>query len=467
MPQPQKYTPGFNFTDYQTASPTTPLPANEVDSELTEVQISINQICDNLAEIQRDDGALRNSSVGPDQLQPGMSVGVNSFSPWFSGHNYLVNNCVSINNAFYYCRQGHLSSNSFSADLAAGDWGLILDLTPYFTASIASLISPISFRNVFSNGDMRVAQAGTSFAGLGSLAYTLDGWFGRTFNTTTSLTHSQQAGAQATDGVVYPNVLRVQRTAAQTNTSQHTVGFIIPSEDVQRYAGKSCQLSFCVRKGANFSAVGNLLGVSVQQGSGVDQGSAAYTAVSWTNQTQVLNQTQTINSTLTRYTIPLSFLSTTNEIAGEFSFTPVGTAGANDYFEITGLQLEVGTAATMFEQIPFADALRKAKRTYRKSFPYAVAPVQNSGNTAGALAIMTQASSAFGGSFEFDVPMLKAPAVTTYNPSAANANWRDVTNSGDKTVTVASATADRVLLTGASGVANAFNQIHYVADARL
>ena len=67
--------------------------------------------------------------------------------------------------------------------------------------------------------------------------------------------------------------------------------------------------------------------------------------------------------------------------------------------------------------------------------------------------------------------MFIAPTVTTYNPSAANANWRDVTGSADIAATVDPSTAigpTGVEVTSASVATQGHNLcIHAVLDGSL
>ena len=112
--------------------------------------------------------------------------------------------------------------------------------------------------------------------------------------------------------------------------------------------------------------------------------------------------------------------------------------------------------------------LDRCRRYYRKSFQLATAPAQNVGSNIGAAFAMSHvAAAAFAAKVEFDNNMRAAPTVTTYNPAAANANWRDVTNGADRTVTVGDQSDSGFTLTGTAGAAAALNYIHWQASAEL
>jgi hypothetical protein len=111
-------------------------------------------------------------------------------------------------------------------------------------------------------------------------------------------------------------------------------------------AGKTVTLSFYARAGANYSAASNALSVTVLQGTGTDQNFWN----GYTGQTTAFTGTATLTTTWQRFTVSGSFASTTTELGFYFSETPVGTAGTNDYFEVTGVQLELGSTATAFSR---------------------------------------------------------------------------------------------------------------------
>lgn len=137
MAQPIPYVRGFSFTDFQTVNPVTPLPGDQVDTELNAIQQTLGQLCANIALIQRDDGQLANLSVGAEQLKTSLSFGINSATNWQSGVNYGLRDGVWINNKLYTCVVAH-TSTVFATNLASGYWQLILDFDVYVAAAAAS-----------------------------------------------------------------------------------------------------------------------------------------------------------------------------------------------------------------------------------------------------------------------------------------------------------------------------------------
>lgn len=138
MSQPTAYYPSYNFTQYQTSHPATPLPGASVDSELFAVSTSITEICTNLALIQNSDGTLGNQTVGFNQLQPGLTIGLTTpATNWLTATAYTVNNVVYQSNSIYICAKSH-TSTVFATDLAAGDWVLFINTGQYVTAAAAS-----------------------------------------------------------------------------------------------------------------------------------------------------------------------------------------------------------------------------------------------------------------------------------------------------------------------------------------
>jgi hypothetical protein len=64
----------------------------------------------------------------------------------------------------------------------------------------------------------------------------------------------------------------------------------------------------------------------------------------------VLNSTATLTTSWARYSYTVTLASTVTEFGVNFLFTPVGTAGAADSYDITGLQIELGSVATNFKR---------------------------------------------------------------------------------------------------------------------
>ena len=202
-------------------------------------------------------------------------------------------------------------------------------------------------KNAVINGGMDIWQRGTSVAIAASsgVTYTADRWC--TFSgANQALTISRQATADTTN---LPNIqycARYQRNSGQTGTSVLYFAQSLETVNSIAFAGKQVTVSFYVRAGANFSpASGNLVAI-VYSGTGTDQN----VLTSYTGQTTVASTATNLTTTWQRISITGTVAVTATELSLSFNMTPVGTAGANDYFEITGVQVELGSTATTFSR---------------------------------------------------------------------------------------------------------------------
>jgi hypothetical protein len=214
-----------------------------------------------------------------------------------------------------------------------------------FTSSTLSLAAG---KNPIINGGADVWARGTSVsvAALAAPAYTADRLMASP-NTNNALTISRQATSDTTNLPSIQYCLRFQRNSGQTGTGQVNLSQSIETTNSIPFAGKTVTFSFYARKGANYSANSNTLGVQLFTGTGTDQNIAT---TGFTGFATPINSSATLTATWQRFTFTGTLAATTTQIAPYFIFTPTGTAGANDYFEITGLQLELGSVATTFSR---------------------------------------------------------------------------------------------------------------------
>jgi hypothetical protein len=127
--QPTAYDRQASFTTIQQEFPTDPLPGDDLDAELNAVKQTLDEILNNLALIQRDDGALANESVGLDQLSSDIELGYRAPSIWAAATEYDAFDAVFYAQKFYNCLEAHTSSGAFSTDLADLKWEVIADFT--------------------------------------------------------------------------------------------------------------------------------------------------------------------------------------------------------------------------------------------------------------------------------------------------------------------------------------------------
>ena len=196
-------------------------------------------------------------------------------------------------------------------------------------------------KNGVINGGMDIWQRGTSFSYSAAVGYFADRWYGYCVP---AGTFSRQATNDTTN---LPNIqycARIQRNSGNTSTGLIQISQSFESVNSYFLVGKLATLSFYARKGANYSEANSQISVGAQSGTGTDQNiQTGYTGAS-----NFVSGVATLTTTWQRFTYTGQVSTSGTEIGVYFGFTPSGTAGAADYFEITGVQLELGSVATVF-----------------------------------------------------------------------------------------------------------------------
>jgi hypothetical protein len=192
--------------------------------------------------------------------------------------------------------------------------------------------------NPIINGGFDIWQRGTSIAGSASVyLYTADRW---QMNAISTFTVSRQATGDSTN---LPNIqycARVQRNNGSTSTTANRIIQNLETVNSIPYAGKTVTVSFYARKGADFSGASSEMRIFFGSGTGTDEnrGVGGYTGAA-----TIFDSAATLTTTWQRFVFTGTVASTATELAMYLYYTPVGTAGANDWFEVTGVQIDVGT----------------------------------------------------------------------------------------------------------------------------
>jgi hypothetical protein len=238
--------------------------------------------------------------------------------------------------------------------LGIGSTGQVLTVTAgapaWETASSGS--SYVAGKNFFINGGMDVWQRGTSFA-VTTAVYTADRWQG--WSQGPLSTFSRQATADTTNLPFIQYCARGQRNSGQTLTNAIVWQGTIETANSVPLAGKQVTVSFYARAGANFSAASSIFNWALLSGTGTDQNVTAFTG-----STSVISTTATLTTTWQRFQATATIGATATEIGFQSYYTPTGTAGTNDYFEITGIQLEIAATASSFSRNAATYALELA-----------------------------------------------------------------------------------------------------------
>lgn len=138
--QPSPFIPPYDFSsDLGTEH------GNRLDTTFQDVKTTTDQIIENLALIQRDDGVLYNGIVTPDSLSvtTKQMLATGTGTPrgeWASTTSYAIKDIVSRGTTVSYMAvDPHVSSSDFDADLALGHWVLLQNALSAAAASTVTL----------------------------------------------------------------------------------------------------------------------------------------------------------------------------------------------------------------------------------------------------------------------------------------------------------------------------------------
>lgn len=390
------------------------------------------------------------------------------------------------------------SDYSFSSGSIASILGTTNQINVSIVGNVATISSPIigdsgNFtKNLIIGGDFGTNpwQRGTSFAGVTSGSYSADRWK-TSFLGTAVVTNSLSNDAPS---VVDTGIFSTGSHLTTVTTAQAIIGAgdifyihqIIEGYNFTRIAQRTFTAQFRVKS--------NLPGTYCI----FFQMPGAYTYVheytinaanTWEYKTVTVSPSPV--SGLANYTsgqglfvgftlaCGSNFQTTSGSWqAGTFSATSnqinfLATVGNTFQFDL--VQLEPGSFATPFEIQTRQQVLTACQRYYTKTFPISTAPAQNVGSYVGCVTYRCQVAGtagANGSPWIFPVNMRATPTITTYNPSAANALWRNASGGGaDSGAAVPINTANNLVWIGnaqAAGdaVTNVLN-IHATANAEL
>ena len=281
-------------------------------------------------------------------------------------------------------------------------------------------------KNMIINGAMQVAQRATSVTGYTAGGYyTCDRWFHDKDGSTGTFTMTQEADAP--DG--FKNSLKVNCTTAGSSGAYNAIQTRLESQDTAHLAygtssAKAITLSFWVKVSQTGNQQMNLIH---HADAGSRQISFIYTinqantwekkTVTFAGDTTRVGDDDNTNgfylewflssySGRTGSSVLTSWGSYTNTARFEGATISIGDS-TSDTWQITGVQLEVGSTATDFEYRSYGEELALCQRYYSRSTTL-------TGLNGAAIFHAFSTTEAWGG-LQFPVTMRTTPTITIYN----------------------------------------------------
>ena len=276
----------------------------------------------------------------------------------------------------------------------------------------------LMFRNALYNGDMRIAQRGTSFTFASTSQYTLDRWYVDQYGAAGNGTVSQiQSGLQN-----FANALQLASTS--TVLGNWYISQSLETRDVVRFQGQPVTFSFWFRTPTPFTQSWQ---VYVSYSTVTDQKLPDF----GTQGTTIISIFPSFGTTNWTYFQGTGFLplNATSLAVQFFNYNNV-VNGAQ--VQITGVQLEKGTVATPFEVRPYGVELQLCQRYYQEM------PNTNGVHFTGGARLFGVTNATAGtnilSSLYLTTPMRSAPTPTYYGGGSSTGTYNINTSSSGSSV---------------------------------
>jgi hypothetical protein len=317
------------------------------------------------------------------------------------------------------------------------------DQTAVWDGSSWVVLAPIaSGRNVVINGAMQVAQRGTSVTGITAETYnTADRW--KTVLSSLG-TWTQTVENDAPTGSGFGKSLKMNCTTADASPSAGdylTIATKLEGQNVQQFlkgtaSAKQFSLSFWVKSNVTGTYIAELIDNDNTRRVSISYSVSA--SATWEKKTITFPADTTgvlDNDNAGSLDVNFWLGAGSTFTGGSPLQTTWGTAtntravgqtnlasATNNYWQVTGVQLEAGAVATPFEVEPFAETLAKCQRYYQKSYLLATNPGSVSQPGACMIPYLGTGNTPRHTIF-FKVNMRAAPDVTIYNPETGTSGY--------------------------------------------
>ena len=360
----------------------------------------------------------------------------------------------------------------------------------------SKLDNNINFRNLIINGDMSIAQRGTSQASIssGTSYYTIDRYKTQVVNAGT-WTQSQSTDVPSGQGFGYS--LKMDCTTADTSLGADdflVVQQVAEAQNLQylKYGtsnAESITMSFWVK--SNKTGTYSIWLFADDNNKTISAPYTISSADTWEKKTitfvgdtisSITNDNDqgirvyfvlAAGSNWTSGTTPTTWQSDSKSIRAPEQTVNLADSTDNEWY-ITGVQLEAGTTASDFEFLPFDINYQRCKRYYQKTYDYGTAPgtgIENGWSWYGTDYNVSITSTFQSQGIKFETQMRSSPSLTLYD-GQGNSGKCTRYRVGSGPTHNESSSADLITTTnfrhfgqGTSGTGNI--AFHYEANAEL